>query len=191
MKRYKNYLLLVCTILLALVLTACGEAVPDTTNNGSTETEGTDLDIDTSGSDTLVIGMTNAPHSQNPFNAQGASAVWAMRFFYESLLTQMSPTEFEPRLGELSTEDNQTFTVELNPDANWTDGEPVTAEDVAFTLNTIAHADTLTTFGVRIAMLEGTDESGKMAEGMEELPGVHVVDEKTLELTNNGPVDVN
>lgn len=191
MNRFKKILYLVFTILFSFTLVACGEEIPDMGKDNAETAEANEFDVDTSGNDTLVIGMSNAPNSQNPFFAQGASETWAMSFFYETLLNQVSATEFVPRLGEFETEDNQTFTVSLNPDAMWTDGEPVTADDLAFTLNTIAHPDTLVTVGAKIAMLEGTDETGKMSEGMEELPSIDIIDEHTLQLKTKVPVDIN
>src|SRR5690625_2429498 len=191
MTRFKKMMLVPLMMLFSFVLVACGEELPDLSENGEADAEATEFNVDTSSNDTLVIGMSNAPHSKNPFFAQGTSAVWTMGFFYETLLNQVSATEFVPRLGEFETEDNQTFTVRLNPEAMWTDGEPVTAEDVAFTINTIAHPEVLTTFGAKISMIEGTDESGKMEEGMEELPSVEVVDDHTLTLRTKVPVDIN
>lgn len=188
MKLKKNMLLLFVTSV-ALLLSACGQELP--VESQTPEESASSTEIDTSGGDTLVIGMNNAPSSQNVFQSNSTSADWAMNFFYETLLDQVGTTEFVPRLGEFSTEDNQTFTVTLNPEATWTDGEPVTADDVAFTLNTIAHPDTLTSHGSKIAMLEGTDNQGKMEEGMEGLPGVTVVDDHTLELATKMPVDLN
>ncbi len=185
MKKLKQALLFTFTLLFVLV--GCGANNEDV----ATETTTTPTGEVTADTDTLVIGMSNAPSSQNPFFAQGTSAFWTMRFFYESLLDQISATEFVPRLGEFSTEDNLNFTVSLNPDAQWTDGEPVTAKDVAFTINTIAHPDTLTSVGVKIAMLEGTDDAGKMLDGLEELSGVEIIDDHTLNLTTKMPVDIN
>lgn len=188
MRSRKRSLLVVLTVAVSLFLAACGQELPASSGEDASDTT---LEMETSSGETLVIGMNNAPSSQNPFHANSTSADWAMKFFYETLLNQVGPTEFEPRLGEFSTEDNQTFTVSLNSEATWTDGEPVTAHDVAFTLNTIAHPDTLTSHGADIAMLEGTDSQGKMAEGLEELPGVTVVNDETLELTTKEPVDIN
>src|SRR5690625_2076647 len=191
MSRFKKLLSFTFTVLFSFILVACGEEIPEMGQNSTETADAEEFNVDTVGNDTLIIGMSNAPSSQNPFFSPGASEVWTMNFFYETLLNQVSATEFVPRLGEFQTEDNQTFTITLNPEAMWTDGEPVTADDVAFTLNTIAHPDTLITVGAKIAMLEGTDEGGKMEEGMEELPGVEVVDDHTLQVRTKVPVDIN
>lgn len=184
----KKKLTVLLMTFVTFLLVACGAELPEQSSSDNSEST---VKTDTESGDTLVIGMMNAPASQNVFHSNSTSADWTMRFFYETLLDQVGTTEFEPRLGSFETEDNQNFVVTLNPDANWTDGTPVTANDVAFTLNTIAHPDTLTSRGAKIAMLEGTDFQGKIPEGQETLDSVKVVDDKTLTLKTKTPVDIN
>lgn len=178
----------------AFVLAACGgEDVPGPDDEGaiSGEDSGDAGDIPEADGDTLMIGMTNAPDSFNPFYRPGVAGTWIQRFFYDSLLVMPTAEEFGPQLASsFETEDNQVFTIEIDPDANWTDGEPVTANDVAYTLNTIADPDVETSLGTSVAMIEGTDSSGVREEGLDELTGVEVIDDKTLTVTTKEPVDV-
>jgi peptide/nickel transport system substrate-binding protein len=176
------------------ILAACGEDLPELEEGGGdpgTE-EGTDLDaeLDEGDDSTLFIGLTNAPDSFNPFDRPGLAGTWAQRFFYESILSMPTPTEFEPRLGTMETEDNQVFTVTISEDANWTDGEPVTSHDVAFTLNAIADPSVATSLGTNIAMIEGTTGAGVLEEGLDELTGLEIIDDKTIEITTKQPVDL-
>lgn len=101
-----------------------------------------------------------------------------------------TPTDFQPRLGSMETEDNQVFTIEIHEGAYWSDGEPITSTDVHFTLNAIADPEVMTTLGTNIAMIEGTTSSGQLEEGLEELTGVEIIDEKTVEVTTKQPVDL-
>ena len=50
-------------------------------------------------------------------------------------LVELDPElNFQPMLADsVTTEDNQTFTVHIDDAATWSDGTPVTAEDVEFT----------------------------------------------------------
>ncbi|WKB37332.1 ABC transporter substrate-binding protein [Terrilactibacillus sp. S3-3] len=42
-----------------------------------------------------------------------------------------SPLVFKPKLADsIDTSDNQTYTIKLNPKAKWSDGKPITADDV-------------------------------------------------------------
>lgn len=177
----------------AAILAACGEDLPEMEEGGdaeSSEESALDTELDASDDSTLFVGMTNAPDTFNPFDRPGVAGTWAQRFFYESILSMPTADTFEPRLGTMETEDNQVFTVTINEDANWTDGEPVTSNDVAFTLNAIAHPSVATSRGVSVAMIEGTTGAGVLEDGLEELPGVEIIDDKTLEITTKQPVDL-
>lgn len=166
----------------------CGEPLEEAAVPLEEESE---MPEETSDENTLFIGMTNAPDSFNPIHTGSAAGQWVQEFFYESLLDMPDPETFEPALAEtFETEDNQVFTVEMNPEAYWSDGEPITAHDVAFTLNTIADPEAETNKRMNISMLEGTTDTGMREEGIEELSGVEVVDEYTLELTTKQPVDL-
>ena len=192
LKKFTKYttLLFATTALLA----ACGnDDVPDLEDAqaGGDDTEGTAPEVAEGDSSTMMVGLTNAPDSFNPFYRPGVAATWIQRFFYDSLLFMPTADSFEPGLATMETDDNQVFTVTVNADANWSDGTPVSAEDVAFTLNTIADPEVETTLGTSVAMLEGTDASGVREDGLEELTGVEIVDEKTLTLTTKQPVDIN
>lgn len=183
----------------SLVLAACGNGdVPDLEDDAATggddteeaAAEGDVPEVEEGDTSTLMIGLTNAPDSFNPFYRPGVAGTWIQRFFYDSLLVMPTADTFEPALASFDTDDNQVFTVSIDPDANWSDGEPVTSNDVAFTLNTIADPGVETTLGTSVAMIEGTDSSGVRLEEHDELPGVEVVDDKTLTITTKNPVDL-
>lgn len=185
------------TVLLAssVLLAACGGAgdVPDPEDASveGSEPEGSLPEAEDDDGSTLMIGLTNAPDSFNPFYRPGVAGTWIQRFFYDSIIVMPTADSFEPGLATMETEDNQVFTITVQPDAYWTDGEPVTAHDIAFTLNTIADPDVETTLGTSVAMIEGTTASGVRLDEFDELPGVEVIDDKTLTVTTKNPVDLN
>ena len=188
MKRRHQFLFLL--IPLFLLLTACADELPDVSSNPDNSNE---ENFEPAGNEdeTLIVGISNNIDSMNPFFKNGLVSTYVQRFFYESILNMEGPTEFEPRLGEFTTEDNQTFQLSLVEDATWSDGEPVTTEDVYYTINTIADPDTLTSLGMRIAMIEGTDENGKRVDGEEELSGLEIIDDYTMTIQTKEPVDLN
>lgn len=178
---------------IALLLAACGNDLPEDMPEGGGEEEelSEEFELDESDENTLMIGLTNAPDTFNPFNRQGTAATWVQRFFYDSLLVQPEADEFGPALAtSIETEDNQVFTVNIDPDAYWSDGEPVTANDVAFTLNHLADIEVESAGNSNISMIEGTTSSGDMEEGLEELTGLEVIDDKTLAITTKHPIDL-
>lgn len=144
------------------------------------------------GSDTLYIGMANAPEFFNPLLNPGIAGKFAIRFMYDTLLGMPEPNKFTPALAEsFETKDNQNYTIKINPKAKWTDGKPVTAQDVAYTLNLIANPKVETSKGSYVKMLEGVDDQGRLPEGVSAIPGVAVVDDRTLTLKTKTPVDPN
>lgn len=56
------------------------------------------------------------------------------------------------------SEDGLVYTVKLKEDALWSDGEPVTADDVVFTINAIHNEGTLLTINGEPIKAEATDE---------------------------------
>ncbi|MEW6621420.1 MAG: ABC transporter substrate-binding protein, partial [bacterium] len=90
---------------------------------------------------TLKIGMQDEPKQLNPFKA---SDVWSwnvLGFFYEGLYTH-NPQTFEiiPWLAEgepVYNHKNNTCVVHLKKGVKWEDGQPFTAEDVAFSANVL------------------------------------------------------
>lgn len=146
-----------------------------------------------SGSGTLFIGTINPPAGFNPINQSDVGGQWALSFELDPLMVQPEPLKFEPKLANsIETEDDRTFTVKLNDKATWSDGKPVVAEDVVFTLNLIANPDSATAFGSNIGTLDGVDSTtGKLPKGKTEIPGLKAVDEHTVEFTTAAPVDSN
>lgn len=140
--------------------------------------------------DTLYIGMANAPEFFNPILHPGIAGKFAVRFMYDSLLGMPEANKFTPKLADsFETTDNQTYTIKLNPKAKWTDGTPITAEDVAFTLTLIADPKVETSKKSYIKMLEGLDDNGTLPDGVKTISGVVVKDAQTLTLKMKTPSD--
>ncbi|MGF1597990.1 MAG: ABC transporter substrate-binding protein [Acidimicrobiales bacterium] len=150
--------LLAILFALALVAAACGgdddtdESTEDTTDAGSETTvdgdepEGTEAEGATGGE--LILAVEQWPECLNPITSC-ANASWLSWSVLTHILPRLmeldadnnfvaSPTITEtPTLdnGGLVTNDDGTFvlTFNLNPDAVWSDGTPITSTDVKFT----------------------------------------------------------
>ena len=89
---------------------------------------------------TVVIGGIGDVLSWNPYLAEDQTTVEILGLVYPSLAVEQAdyqdhPPSFEPGLAtswQLSA-DGLELTFRLDPRARWSDGVPVTAEDVAFT----------------------------------------------------------
>lgn len=143
------------------------------------------------GKDTLYIGMTNTPDSFNPLFNPGIAGRFSIRFMYDTLLGMPEPNKFTPQLANsINTEDNQHFTITLNPNAKWTDGKPIIADDVIYTLNLIANPKVETTKGTYIKMLKGLDDKGKLLTG-DTIPDLVAKDKHTVLFKTKTPIDPN
>jgi peptide/nickel transport system substrate-binding protein len=90
--------------------------------------------------DVLKIGWAQNPQTINPFVGQDEEAftVWALTW---DLLVNFSPEDLSPAPGiaeswEVS-EDRRTITFKLDPEAKWSDGEPITSADVKYSLEVL------------------------------------------------------
>ncbi len=98
----------------------------------------------------LKILMWQGPTILNPHLSQGTKDYIASRLACEPLLTVSADGKLSPVLaaevpsrenGGLSA-DGKTVTYKLKKDVKWADGQPFTAEDVAFTFEFIANKET-------------------------------------------------
>lgn len=180
MNRTKQRILSFIATVMVLVLAACGNTTAEETNAANSETN----------EDTLYVGVTNGMGNLSPINASSVSTRWVQRFYFDTLLEMTNPLEFQSKLAEsFETTDNQNYTITLNPEATWTDGTPITADDVVFTFNLMANPEVQTT-GLYLSSLEGVDSSGKLESG-NEIPNLVAVDDQTVTFKTKSPVDPN
>lgn len=95
----------------------------------------------------LTAYMGPYPKSFNYYLDQNTMSAELFGQFYETLLTQNPVTlDMEPLLAARCVlgDDRKTFTFHMNPLAKWNDGQPVTAEDVAWTYAAIMDPQNLT-----------------------------------------------
>ena len=92
----------------------------------------------------VTIGITNTITSLNPLAMDiTESTKYACSLTFLPLLELDRSMNFVPQLASsITTEDNTTFTITLRDDARWSDGTPVTSQDVAFTM--VLNSDPLT-----------------------------------------------
>lgn len=93
------------------------------------------------GADKIVnIGVTDSLGGVNPLMMdQTEINKYAADLQFLPLVELDPELNFQPMLADsVTTEDNQTFTVHIDDAATWSDGTPVTAEDVEFTILRLA-----------------------------------------------------
>lgn len=138
------------------------------------------------------IGVTSTLTTLNPLAVDNTEIVkYAVSLVFLPLMELNSDMEFVPQLAkEISTEDHIHFNITLQDDAVWSDGTPVTADDVAFTL-AIGADPVSANIALPLYSIEGTDDDGFIEEGAKSISGVVVTDEKHLTVTTKWPTALN
>lgn len=132
-------------------------------------------DTEGEGDKTLTLAVSQEVDSLSPFQAVRLITTNLHRWMYDFL------TNYDPETGETipalaesweTSEDELTWTYHLREDSTWSDGEPVTAEDVEWTFTTMM-----------------TDEDAATANGgfVENFEKVTATDEHTVEITLKSP----
>jgi peptide/nickel transport system substrate-binding protein len=114
----------------------------------------------------LTIGITQDIDSANPFTGIVAEAYEIFQLEYPTLLSS-SPEDFTPvpALAESWEEsaDKKTWTYKIRAGLKWSDGQPLTAKDAAYTFNRILNGEyEQTNFGsytANITKAEATDDT--------------------------------
>lgn len=138
-----------------------------------------------SGDGVVNIGCTSSIGSLNPVLVDATwSSMYAISMSFLPLVALNENAEFENILADsITTEDNIHYTIHINEDAAWSDGEPVTSSDLAFTMARLASPVIANPAMMLYALVGTNDETGYLDEGVDSIEGVRIVDEKTAEFT--------
>lgn len=185
MKRKIMSVIALC-IVIVLTLTACGggkAATTDTEQGSSNSVE--------KAMKAINVGLMNAPSGFNPLESTDVSQNTCSAILFNPLVELDIDMKYKLMLADsIETEDNQTFTVKLNEKAKWTDGEPITADDVVFTVGLISNPKVPSTIASKFALLEGLDDNGKNTSGSDSIAGVKKVDDHTIEFKTKKAIDI-
>jgi peptide/nickel transport system substrate-binding protein len=135
--------------------------------------------LEQGGENIFVVGVLQDVDSLNPFKGITVMAYESWALAYDTL-TGYSAEDFSPvpRLAEewSASEDGLTWTYNLRDDATFHDGEPLTADDVAYTFNRIIDNESI----------ERTNY-GSYIKGIEK---VTAVDDYTVEMQIKEPTSI-
>jgi peptide/nickel transport system substrate-binding protein len=90
----------------------------------------------------LVIAVFGEPKTFNPITANESSSTDIIRFLFGALTTlDLATQEVAPSMAESWSvaEDQKTWTFKLRKGVVWSDGKPLTADDVVFTWNDVIY----------------------------------------------------
>ncbi|MHB8867612.1 MAG: ABC transporter substrate-binding protein [Thermoleophilia bacterium] len=152
MRRGRIWIALAFLLIAVLVLSACSaerkdettsttaEGATGTTTEGTTETTvetATLVDMTPAGTepvDSVIWATYRDVSTLDPIYAFDYPDNTAVSLMYESLLRQNPDGTIGPGLAAATYPDETTLVLDLNPDAKFWDGNPVTAEDVVFSI---------------------------------------------------------
>jgi peptide/nickel transport system substrate-binding protein len=177
-------------LVFALALSACTSK--GSGDKGQTNTPTEPAKQENKGPKVMTIGYWSSPDSFNTITNKTQYGSIVIGLIYPSLYAQTDKLEYEPRLAEsMDKNDAQdTFTFHLRKNAKWSDGKPITADDVAYTYQVIAHPDTPTSRRSLIDTLKGLTAEGISETKDFNVAGIKVIDPYTIQFQTKAPVDL-
>ncbi len=191
-KGIKSVISLLLILVVGISLVGCSSKDPkEGATSGNNENEAvTGVEADTSTKEKVVnIGVTDSLKSLNPLLMDaGEVNKYSAGMMFLPLVDLAPDLSFEPMLADsITTEDNINFKVHINDAATWSDGTPITADDVLFTALRIA-SPVIANPSLMFYAFEGVGEDGFVEEGATNISGIVALDEKTVQFTTKYPM---
>lgn len=179
--------LLVSVLALSLALTGCGGSSGSAQSSSGTSSQSEP----TSGPKDEVVTMAiiSTWNTLNIYNTSGNYGNCVADQMFERLVTCTHDGEYLPRLADSweMADDHMSMTFHLNQNATWHDGEPVTAEDVVFTLKAVTSEKMNNYYRSKFVCVGGTNSDGICADPSQ--LQVEAVDEHTVKIGLSTPKD--
>jgi len=144
----------------------------------------------------LVFVNGAEPETLDPHPMTGVPEHRLALALYEGLAIQ-DPATLQPRPGVATrwemSEDGKTYTFRLRPDAKWSNGDPVTAEDFRWSFFRALLPDTLADYAYQFFCIEGANafytdkEQPRTYERFQKVVRVEVLEPLVLRITLNSP----
>ncbi len=134
------------------------------------------------GDQILKFGATGFDGVFNPIMSDNVYDAYIESIIFEKLITNNPEGEYVPNIAEWEiSEDHLTYTFTLKDGIKFSDGTPLTTDDVEFTYKTIAHPDYNGPRAYAVNNFVGYD--AYHAGETDVFEGIKVIDEKTISFT--------
>ena len=172
-------------LVMAAGLGACGSASAGssvTGTSGAAVSGSTGAAAVQTGDDIVNIAFTDSVGTVNPLNMDVTFInYYATSMMFLPLASFNDKYEPDYLLAEsITTDDNQTFKVKLKDNAAWSDGQPVTSDDVIYTILKFT-CPAVANPNFDFTPFKGFNDDGTSPEGATEIEGIHKTDDKNLE----------
>lgn len=148
-----------------------------------------------SAKDIVNIGVTNTINTLNPLLYDATIVnTHAISLQFLPMVELGADMNFVYHIAsEITTEDNLTFTIKIDEDAVWSDGTPISSDDVIFTIMKVASQGVGNVNVYAYSVFEGFDEGGQLTDEakLEDIPSIKRLDDKSLTLTSSVPIALN
>lgn len=191
----KKWLSVLFAIMLVIFLAACttGDDSKEDTNKDNDENkqeETKDEDEKDSDSDKKILYLNNGiePTSFDPPIGFNAASYNALNNLMEGLTRLDAEHVPQPAIAEKweISDDGLVYTFHIRENANWSNGDPVTAEDFVFAWKRLLDPDTASPAAFLGYFIKG-GEAFNNGEGSADDLGLKAVNEKTFEVTLESP----
>ena len=176
--KFNKFLTLMMVLVLSVVLAACG---------GDDDSKDSDSsDSDEGGSKELNLLFASEPPSLHSALATDTTSGTVIQNVFEGLMTHENGEVKEAAAESYKiSEDLLTYTFKLR-DAQWTNGDPVTAEDFAYSWKWALNPENASDYASILYPIKGAQAYNNDEGAVEDL-GIKVIDEKTIEVTLEAP----
>ena len=137
------------------------------------------------------IGVTSSLNTLNPLLMDGVEMnKYATGLMFLPLVELDQNMEFEGMLADsVTAEDERNFLVHIDDKAVWSDGTPVTADDVVYTALRLC-SPVIGNPAMMYYVFEGVGDDGFVEEGADHVEGITRVDDKTVRFTTKAPMSL-
>lgn len=167
----KKGVALIAAAVLAATLAACSST------SANVQTKSGDSNV-------INVGVTSVLSHVNPLLSDASlfgDVILSLE--YPALVAFSRDFGIAPQLAtSIESDDNIHFTVKLDPEAKWSDGQPVTADDLVFTVLKLT-SPVIANTSTGLTTLVGTGDDGFTEKGATSVEGVKKIDEHTVEFT--------
>ena len=143
------------------------------------------------GEKVVNVGVTSSLNTLNPLLMDGVEInKYATGLMFLPLVELDANMEFEGMLADsITAEDERNFLVHIDEAAVWSDGQPVTADDVVYTALRLC-SPVIGNTAMMYYVFEGVGEDGFVEEGADHIDGITKVDDKTVRFTTKDPMSL-
>lgn len=179
----------VLALVLAEGMTACGGSTSSVSGSAAAqESEASSIET---GDDIMNIAFTDTVGTLNPLNMNwNFINLYATSMEFLPLVQFNSDYDVDYLIAEsITSQDDRTFTVKIRDNATWSDGEPITADDVVWTMMKFTCPDVANP-NFDFTPFVGINDDGTSPEGAESVEGIQAVDDRTVQLKTKDPMSL-